>query len=48
LSLPSTIKACITHWRTKAEQKVFALIAPLGKLGRFEEVAKKISQVDLL
>jgi len=25
--------------RTKAEQKVLALIAPLGKLGRFEEAA---------
>jgi len=24
--------------RTKAEQEVLALIAPLGKLGRFEEV----------
>jgi len=25
--------------RTKAEQEVLALIAPLGKLGRFEEAA---------
>jgi len=25
--------------RTKAEQEVLALIAPLGKLGRFEDAA---------
>ncbi len=35
--LKSEVKTSIRAKRTKAEQEVLALIAPLGKLGRFEE-----------
>jgi len=38
-SIQSKINCKEKARRTKAEQEVLALIAPLGKLGRFEEAA---------
>jgi len=37
--LPSKAFLIMYARRTKAEQEILALIAPLGKLGRFEEAA---------